>query len=78
MTHAEILAEIKHYSSSITITRYVLHVHLSATAAILQTANLSHQKSVEENQKFRLNRKIVIQNSRRPRRKKKKVVIKSM
>lgn len=51
MADAEILAEIEH-QSSIKITHYVLHVHLSAKAATLQTANLSRQKS-EKNHKFR-------------------------
>jgi hypothetical protein len=62
MTEAKILAEIEH-QSSIKIIHFVLHVHLLAKAATLQRANLSRQKSVEENHKFRL-KKLGIQNSK--------------
>jgi hypothetical protein len=68
MTEAEILAEIER-QSSIKITHFVLHVHLLAKAATLQRANLSRQKSVEENHKFRL-KKLGIQNSKDPFKKK--------
>ena len=41
----------KSASIKVLITHYDLHVHPLAAAAILQKANLSHQRSVHDNNK---------------------------